>query len=84
MTDKTITYDRFGRMEYHPGYHPNHCKPFSDYEISYLCKFWDVDDRMDMSLALGRTETTLSNRVSRMKKDGSFEMYKNKYDELVD
>ncbi|TKH40310.1 DNA-entry nuclease [Paenibacillus polymyxa] len=74
--DDGITYDKLGRMQYHPDFHPNHHKPFSREELIYLCKYWGVDDRRTMSYALGRTECTLSSKVTNLKKSGKFNYYK--------
>ncbi|CAM5660806.1 DNA-entry nuclease OS=Lysinibacillus sphaericus OX=1421 GN=LS41612_04505 PE=4 SV=1 [Lysinibacillus sphaericus] len=38
-----ITYDKYGRMQYHPEFHFSHGKPFSESELEYICKFYEVD-----------------------------------------
>jgi hypothetical protein len=75
--EDSIQYDRFGRMRYHPEFHPNHKKPFKEEELEYLCKFWETDHRQVMSFALGRTEHTLSTKVAELRRLGLFEYYKN-------
>ncbi len=72
-----IQFDSFGRMVYHPDFHENHRKPFLEEELEYLCKYWEVDDLRNIAYALGRTEHTLSTRVSGLKKQGLYEHYKN-------
>lgn len=72
-----ITYDKQGRMNYHPEFHFNHGKPFEPVELEYLCKFYESDGAADISFALGRTESTLRSKVNSLKKNGLFEYYKN-------
>jgi predicted ArsR family transcriptional regulator len=73
----TPEYDRHGRMKYHPEFHKNHEKPFTESDLEYLCKFYDVDGAKLISLALGRTEATVRSKLSNLKKRGLFEYYKN-------
>ncbi|MFC7443457.1 DNA-entry nuclease [Laceyella putida] len=75
-SENEIRYDRFGRMEYHPDFHPNHKRPFSESDLEYLCKFWETDHRQTMAFALGRTEHTLGVKVASLKKRGLYEYYK--------
>lgn len=72
-----IIFDRYGRMQYHPDFHPNHGVKMTEEELEYLCKFCEVDDWRTMAFALGRTEHTLRTKVNDLKKDGRFEYYKN-------
>ncbi len=43
-TEKQVTYDAYGRMQYHPDFHPNHGKPWKTTEQKYLidqlCTGW--------------------------------------------
>lgn len=71
-----VQYDRNGRMLYHPEFHPNQGKHFTVEELIYLCKFYDYDGPKYMSLALGRTEHTICEKVYQLKKSGKFEYYK--------
>ena len=72
-----IEYDRVGRMKYHPKYHKNHKKPFSESDLEYLCKFYDVDGAKLIAMALGRTEAAVNSKLNKLKKLGLFEYYKN-------
>jgi len=76
-----ITYDKYGRMAYHPEFHSNHGKPLNETDIEYLCKYWEIDGAKTMSFALGKTEHTLSCKINQLRKQGLFEYYKtlNKY-----
>lgn len=81
-----IQYDRYGRVRYHPEYHPNHGKPYTTYDLWYLCRFWGFDSCRSLSFALGRPETAVKSKVHLLKKAGSFEYYKkmNNYWESMD
>lgn len=78
LIDKTIKYDDQGRMKYHPKYHTRHGKKFTEEELIYLCKFWEIDDIRDLSFGLGKTEMTLASKMSELKKNGQYEFYKAK------
>lgn len=72
-----ITYDKAGRMVYHPDFHPNHGKRFTIEEEIYIAKFHGIDDLRTLSMALGRTEYTISNKVTRLREDGLYDIYRN-------
>jgi len=73
----TPEYDRVGQMKYHPEFHKNHKKSFTESDLEYLCKFYDVDGAKLISMALGRTEAAVRSKLSNLKKRGLFEYYKN-------
>lgn len=75
--EHAISYDRFGRMAYHPDYHPNHGQRFTEEELEYLCKFFEADGADGIALALGRTVKTILHKAYQLKKDGQFDYYKN-------
>lgn len=72
-----IEYDRLGRMRYHPFFHDKQGTRFTESEMIYICKFWDKDKTKNLSLALGRTETSLAKKIQVLKKDWRYEYYKN-------
>lgn len=51
-----ITFDKLGRMEYHPDFHPNHGKPITLSEKIYIAKFYDTDGMRLVSFALAHGE----------------------------
>ena len=71
-----ITYDKQGRMKYHPEFHPNHGEIFTNEELEYICKFYHVDGARSISFALGRTEGTIKTKIDELKKKGFFEKYR--------
>lgn len=75
--DEEITYARNGRMDYHPEFHPNHGKPFSESDLEYLCKYYEADGGQLMAMALGRTVKTILSKVTDLRRKGLFEHYKN-------
>lgn len=79
-----LEYDNLGRLKYNESLHFNHGKRFTEDDLMYLCKFWEVEGTKSLSLGLGRTEMTLSSKITRLKQDGMYEGYKDKYDELVE
>ncbi|QOI95755.1 hypothetical protein [Aeromonas salmonicida] len=38
-----VTYDVFGRMQYHPDFHPNHGSPWKTTEQKYLIERYVLD-----------------------------------------
>ena len=77
MNNETeVRYDNSGRMLYHPLFHPNHGKPFSESDKEYLCKYYEYDPVDLISLALGRTESTIREQARKLRSNGLFERYK--------
>lgn len=74
-----IVYDAYGRMQYHPEFHPNHGKVFSDEELEYLCVFYEGDQARNLSYAIGKTEHTIRSKMDQLRKRGLVEFYKNQY-----
>lgn len=75
--DDGITYDKQGRMGYNPEFHFAHGKPFTESDLEYICKFYEVDEARTISFAIGKTEHTIRKRVDILKKQRLFEHYKN-------
>ncbi|MFI8712002.1 DNA-entry nuclease [Brevibacillus brevis] len=74
-----IEYDRYGRMQYHPEFHFNHKTPFEEDELEYLCKFYETDATRSLSFALGRTEHTIRTTVNQLRKNGMYQVYKERW-----
>lgn len=79
-----IQYDKQGRMNYHPDFHPNQDKTLTTHELAYLCKFYEHDELIDLALALGRTEHGLRMKVVKLKKQGMYRMYKEMWDVIFE
>lgn len=65
-----IEYDSSGRMRYNPEFHFNQGKPWDSQDKEYLIRWYDIIGMEEMSLALGRTEATLTGKVSELRKAG--------------
>lgn len=72
-----IEYDCRGRMKYHPDFHPNHGKRFTESDLEYLCKFYGIDGQKSVSLALGKTEMVINQKITSLRKRGLYDYYKN-------
>ncbi len=72
-----VKYDSQGRMEYHPDFHPNQNKMWTLSELEYLCKFYKIDGPLMTSLALGKTQKTVSGVYGALKRSGEYEFYRN-------
>jgi len=78
VQEDDIQYDRRGRMLYHPEFHENHGKPFSESDREYLCKYFEYDGRFSVSLGLGKTEVAIKGELDRIRKAGLMAYYKNR------
>lgn len=65
-----IEYDRWGRMKYHPEIHFKQGKEWDKEDIEYLINWIDKIGYEEMSLALGRTEGVIANKVNHLRKKG--------------
>ena len=65
-----IEFDCNGRMKYNPELHHNQGEPWSYEDTKYLIEWLEVIGYEEMSLALGRTETTLRTKVFKLRKKG--------------
>jgi hypothetical protein len=69
-SDKDVEYDRWGRMKYHPEYHPNQRAPWTTKDQKYLIENYGKSGAMEVSLALGRTIRTVMQRVYELRLKG--------------
>lgn len=65
-----INYDCAGFMKYNPELHDRQGKAWTTEEIQYLIEWYDIIGIEEMSLALGRSESTVSARVKRLRTEG--------------
>lgn len=65
-----IEYDNQGRIKYNPELHDRQGLPWNEEETEYLIRWYDIIGMEEMSLALGRTEATVANKVYRLQKEG--------------
>lgn len=76
MSEK-YEFDSQGRMQYNPDFHFSHGKPFTESDLEYMCKYYEIDGTKLMSLALGKTEMTIESKIRKLKKQNRYEYYKN-------
>jgi hypothetical protein len=74
--DDGLRFDNQGRMLYHPDYHPNNGKRYTEEELEYICKFCHHDDIRALSFAIGKPETGIATMINKLRKEGKFGYYK--------
>lgn len=74
--EAVIEYDPTGRMKYHPDYHTKRGEQFTEDELCYLSKFYEIDGKASISLALDLPESAVQTRYRRLVKDGLVEHYR--------
>jgi hypothetical protein len=70
VSENAPTYDRYGRMQYHPAYHPNQKKTWMNADQKYLIENYVIDGPEAVSLALGRTIHTVMQRACQLRREG--------------
>jgi hypothetical protein len=71
-----VTYDRYGRMKYHPEYHHKHGQPWIITDQKYLIEYYEKLGPEQVSFALGRTIHTVMQRAAELRKAGLMPMPK--------
>ncbi len=69
-------YDELGRLKFHPKIHFANGKPMTESELEYLCKFYECDGAKSISMALGKTEMSITNKFNELKKNGKYHYYR--------
>lgn len=68
--DITLSYDKWGRLQYHPDIHVNHGMPWLASDNQYLIEHYNTAGPEEMSIELGRTIHTIMQRVCELRKQG--------------
>lgn len=68
-----VEFDDYGRMKYNPELHPNQGKSWNVEDLNYLIEWLEIIGYEEMSLALGRSEITLRDKVFNLRKKGLME-----------
>lgn len=66
-----VTYDKYGRMQYHPDIHFNQKKAWTTTDEKYLIDMYEKIGPDKVSLALGRTIHTVMTRAYQLRKNGT-------------
>lgn len=69
-----VEYDKCGRMKYNPNLHDRQGKPWNDEEKEYLINWYTIIGLEEMSLALGRTEGTIAQKVHQFRSQGRMQI----------
>lgn len=72
-----VQYDCCGRMKFNSAFHKNNGTPWSKEDLEYLINWYDKIRADEMSFALGRTMTTISSKVTYLRKCGIMPRAKN-------
>lgn len=70
MSGQAIVYDSYGRMKYHPEYHPNHKKDWTNHDEKYLIENYAIVGPEMAAAALGRTIGVVMTRAYVLRKEG--------------
>lgn len=65
-----VEYDSYGRMKYNSELHFNQGNKWTPEDMEYLVKWYDIIGAEEMSLALGRTEMTIADKVFKLRRKG--------------
>ena len=68
-------YDKNGKMKFNKEFHKNNGKKWSDEDVKYLIEWYDIIGAKEMSMALERTEFTVSNKVCELRRNGLMKKY---------
>lgn len=71
-----VEYYSNGRMKYTPEYHDKHAKGYKISDLIYICENYRRGKRKQVALAVGRTESAISQLVCELRKSGQFDYYK--------
>jgi hypothetical protein len=65
-----VTYDKYGRMNFHPDYHRNQSKPWTTTDQAFLIENYAAMGPERISFALERTIYTVITRAYQLRKKG--------------
>lgn len=65
-----VTFDKYGRMNYHPEYHGNQGKPWTTVDEKFLIENYESMGPEQVSFALERTIHTVMTRAYELRKKG--------------
>lgn len=73
-----ITYDKYGRMNYHPDFHGNQKQPWTTTDQKFLIENYELMGPEEISFALERTIHTVMTRAYKLRQIGLMEKPKQK------
>ena len=66
-----VTYDKYGRMQYLPDFHPNQGKTWLNKDQRFLIEYYEKLGPDEISLVLGRTIHSIMMRACELRKKGN-------------
>ena len=66
-----VTYDKYGRMNYHPDFHGNQKQPWTTVDQKFLIENYENMGPEEISFALERTIHTVMTRAYQLRKIGA-------------
>lgn len=70
MAKKKIEYNSRGELKFNPAFHSNNHKKWNQEDLEYLIGWYDIIGKREMSFALERTENTIAQKVTALRKQG--------------
>lgn len=70
------------RLTYDPEICSRHYQGYTTEELAYMCYWYHQISSREIALALGRTQKSILNRVTRLKESGEFEKYRRIYEKI--
>lgn len=67
---QNVTYDKYGRMQYHPKFHGNQGKPWNTTDQQFLIDNYESMGPEQISFTLERTIHTVMTRAYKLRKNG--------------
>lgn len=76
--EEGLKYNYMGEMLFNPLYHAPKGRPWSTEDLTYLCKYHDIDGLKKISLALDRTPRTCGSQLGNLRASGRYDYYRNR------
>ena len=70
MEARVVSYDRYGRMNYHPDFHAKQASPWTTTDERYLVENYEKLGPEEVSFALERNIHTVMTRAYELRKKG--------------
>lgn len=73
-----LEYTRLGHLKYNPLYHVEKGQKWTTDDLTYLCKYHDIDGLKKIGHALGRTPKTCASQLGNLRVSGMYDYYRNR------
>lgn len=75
MAELPVTYDKWGRMQYHPDFHFRHGQLYTPRELAFLVQNYRPGHVKDLQMVVGRTEHCIRSKIAYLRKTKQFDRY---------